>query len=178
MQEMQEQMNSMSDSREFQEVESNHSGTVSHVPSQPAPIPSSLSMLSCDKLLPLDTWNVSGPQENAFGNQLSAFDSSRNHYQRIHHSTTPGATGSVPVRIGAGTLVARDEDRIRGTIPNADMCKKVVDHEFIFASGDSADIHGWTAKTANIGTSIRQVPCTFYILMLEDKIQKPSDYLF
>ena len=35
MQEMQEQMHSMSDSGEFQEVESNHSGRLSHVPSQP-----------------------------------------------------------------------------------------------------------------------------------------------
>ena len=51
MQEMQEQMNSMNDSGEFQEVESNHSGRLSYVPSQPAPIPSSLSMLSRDKTL-------------------------------------------------------------------------------------------------------------------------------
>ena len=35
LQEMQEQMNSMHDSGEFQEVESNHSGRLSHVPSQP-----------------------------------------------------------------------------------------------------------------------------------------------
>ena len=68
MQEMQEKMNSMSDSGEFQEVDSNHSGRVSFVPSQPAGSPSSLSMLSCDKRLPLDTWNMSGLQENAFGN--------------------------------------------------------------------------------------------------------------
>ena len=60
---------------------------------------------------------MSGPQENVFGNQFSTFDSSQNHYQGIHHSTTPGATGSVPVHIGRGTLVARDEDRIKGTIP-------------------------------------------------------------
>ena len=55
MQEMQEQMNSMSDSGEFEEVESNHSGRLSYVPSQPAAIPSSCSMLSRDKRLPLDT---------------------------------------------------------------------------------------------------------------------------
>ena len=74
-------------------------------------------MRSCDKRLPLDTWNMSGPQENVFGNQSSSFDSSRNHYQGIHHSTTPGATGLVPVHLGTGTPVARDEDRIGGTIP-------------------------------------------------------------
>ena len=92
-------------------------GDFSYIPSQPARISSPRSMLSCDTRLPLDTWNMSGPQENVFGNQLSTFDSSQNHYQRIHHCTTPGATGSVPVHIGTGTLVGRDDDRIKDTIP-------------------------------------------------------------
>ena len=70
LQEMQEPMNSMNDSGAFQEVEPNHSGRLSYVPSQPAAIPSSCSMLSRDKRLPLDTWNTSGPQENVFGNQV------------------------------------------------------------------------------------------------------------
>ena len=70
------QMNSVNDSGEFQEVESNHSGRLSYVPSQPAAIPSSRSMSSCDKRLPLDTWEMSGPQENVFGNAFSAVDSS------------------------------------------------------------------------------------------------------
>ena len=78
MQELQEQMNSVNDSVEFQEVESNHSRGLSYVPSQPAAIPSSCSMLSRDKRVPLDTWNTSGLQENVFGNQFSTVDSSRN----------------------------------------------------------------------------------------------------
>ena len=40
-QEIQEQMNSMNDSGEFQEVESDHSGRLPHVLSQPEVIPSS-----------------------------------------------------------------------------------------------------------------------------------------
>ena len=52
---MQGQMNSMNDSGEFQGAESNYSGRLSYVPSQPAGIPSSRSMLSGDKRLPLDT---------------------------------------------------------------------------------------------------------------------------
>ena len=60
LQEMQEQMNSMNDSGEFQEVESNYSGRLSYVSSQRTMIPSSRSMLSRDKRLPLDTWNTSG----------------------------------------------------------------------------------------------------------------------
>ena len=68
-------------------------------------------MLSRDKRLPIDTWNTSGPQENVFGNQFSTIDSSRNHCQGIHHSMTPGDTGSVPVHIGTRTLVATDEEK-------------------------------------------------------------------
>ena len=147
MQEMQEQMNSVNDSEEFQEVESNHS-------SQPAAIPSFRSMLSRDKRLPLDTCNVSGPQENVFGNQCSTFDSSRNHCQGIHHSTTPGVPGSIPVHIGTGTPVARDEDQNRCTIPMPTTARRpsTMIH---FSSGYSAEFYGWTAKTADIGSSIR-----------------------
>ena len=82
-------------SGELQGVESNHSGRLSYVPSQPAAIPSYRSMLSRDQRLPLGTWNMSGPQESVFGNQL-----------------TPGDTRSV-----TGRLVARDEDHNKGTNP-------------------------------------------------------------
>ena len=100
MQEMQGQMNSVNDSGEFQEVESNHSGGLSYVSSPPEAIPSYRSMLSRDTCLPLNTWNTSGSQENVFGDQFSTFDSSRNHYREIHHRTTPRETGSVPQAIG------------------------------------------------------------------------------
>ena len=49
LQSMQEQMKSMNDSGEFQEVESNLSERLSHVSCQPEVIPSSSSMLSRDK---------------------------------------------------------------------------------------------------------------------------------
>ena len=68
LQQMQNQMNSMTDSGDFQDVESNYSGRLSHVSSQPAMIPSSRSLLSRDKRLPLGTWNQSGLQETIFGN--------------------------------------------------------------------------------------------------------------
>ena len=92
IQELQERVNCMNDSGEFPEVESNCSGRLSHVSSQPVMIPSSRSMLSRDKRLPIDTWNTSGPQENVFENQFSTVDSSSNHDQRIQHSMTPGAS--------------------------------------------------------------------------------------
>ena len=88
-------------------------GKFSHVPSQPAGIPSPRSMLSGDKRLPIDTWNLFGSQENVNANPRSMFETP---YQRILHSTTPSATGAVPVHGSTGTLVARGEGRIGSTI--------------------------------------------------------------
>ena len=53
----------MNDSGEFQDVESNYRGRLSHVSSQPEMIPSSRSLLSRDKRLKLDTWNQTEVQE-------------------------------------------------------------------------------------------------------------------
>ena len=64
-------------------MESNYRGRLSHASSQPAMIPSSRSMLSRDKRLPLDTWDTSGLQENVLGDQFSTFDSPRGSSQRI-----------------------------------------------------------------------------------------------
>ena len=46
----------MKSSGEFQDIESNYSGRLSHVSSQLEMIPSSRALLSRDKRLPLDTW--------------------------------------------------------------------------------------------------------------------------
>ena len=73
--------NSINDSGDFQDVESKICGRLSHVSSQLVMIPSSRSMLSRDKRLPLDTCNQSGLQDNVFGNQSSTFDSPRDHLQ-------------------------------------------------------------------------------------------------
>ena len=110
-------MNSMNDAGEFQELESNYSGRLSYVSSQPAMIPSSRSMLSRDKRLPLDTWNTCGLQENVFGNQFSTFDSLRDHPQGIDSCGTQRERGSVPQATGTGTFFTRDDKQNRGTIP-------------------------------------------------------------
>ena len=117
LQEMQEQMNSMNDLGEFQEVESNCSRTLSHVSSQPAMIPSSRSMLSRDTRLSLDTWNISGLQGNVFCNQLSTFDSLRDHPQGIHPCAPKREQGPVPQATGTRTLFERDDKQNRDSIP-------------------------------------------------------------
>ena len=70
MQQMQKQMNYMNDFESFQDVKSKCGGRLSHLSSQPAMISSSRSMVTRDKRLPLDTWNLSGVQENVLGNQF------------------------------------------------------------------------------------------------------------
>ena len=120
LQSVREQMNSMNDSGEFQEVESNHGGRLSHGPSQPEVIPSSSSMLSRDRRLLFDTWTSPGLQENVFGNQFSTVGAPGNHSQGIHFGVahkTPRETESVPRAIGTGTSFARDDEQNKGTIP-------------------------------------------------------------
>ena len=73
----------MKSSGEFQDIESNYSGRLSHVSSQPEMIPISRALLSRDRRLPLVTWNQSGVQEKVLGNQFSTFDSPRDFPQRV-----------------------------------------------------------------------------------------------
>ena len=87
LKQIQEQMNSINSPGEFQDIESNCSGRLSHVSSQPEMIPSSRALLSRDKRLSLDTWNLSRVQGNVFGNQFSTFDSHRDFLQRISSET-------------------------------------------------------------------------------------------
>ena len=174
MQEMQEQTNSMNDSGEFQEVESIFSGNISHVPSQPAVVPSPRSLLSCDKRLPLDTWNTSGPQENVFGSQCSTIDSSRNHYGKIHDSTTPGATASVPVHIGTKTPVARDQDRINDTIPMPTFARRpsTMSSSILVDIPQNSMAVQQRLQISELQFDNFSIPSSFF--MLEDKIQKPK----
>ena len=89
-------MNSVSDSGDFQDVESNYSGRLSHVSSLPAMIPSSRSVPSRGERLPPFTWNQSGLQEKVFGNQFSTFDSFRDHPQRIQSDDVQRNREAVP----------------------------------------------------------------------------------
>ena len=111
---MQEQMHFLSDSGEFQEVESNHSGRSSYVSSLFAVIPSSRSMLSRDKRF------------------LLTHGTHRDHTETF--------------------LVINFLRLIHPEI------MKVVEYEYFDAGGVSVEFYGWTAKTANIGTAIRQIP--------------------
>ena len=54
---------------------------------------------------------------------------------------------------------------------NADICKKAVDREFIISGGYSAEFYGWTAKTADIGNAIQQIPNPQSFLVWESRFK-------
>ena len=113
----QELMNSMNDSGEFQEMESNYSVRLSHVSSQPARISSPRSMLNCDKRLQPETCSPPGLQENVFANPRSTLESLQIPYQGTHPFKAPKAAGEGSAFISTGRLVAREDERIGNTIP-------------------------------------------------------------
>ena len=147
-------MNYLNDSGEFHEVESNCNGQFSHVPSQPARIPSPRSMLSCVKRLQPETWNSSRPQENVFGNPRSTLESSQIPYQGTHPFVTPNAAGEAPALISTGKIVAKEDERIESTIPLPTFARRPPTMSSFVSCGNSTEFHGWAAKTADFGTSI------------------------
>ena len=117
LQQMQEQMNSMSDSGDFQDVESKFCGRLSHVSSQLVMIPSSRATLSRDKRLPLDTWNFSGLIENVFRNQFSTFVSPRDYSHRIQSDVVQRNREAVPEAERTKTSHTSEDRQNQGTIP-------------------------------------------------------------
>ena len=85
--------------------------TMRYSPSQQIVVPSPRSMLSRDRSMPLDTWNLSG------SNPRLMFDSLQMPYQGILHSTNQSATGGIPVQRSTWRRVARGEEQIGSTIP-------------------------------------------------------------
>ena len=147
----------MSDSGDFQDVESNYSGRLSHVSSLPAMIPSSLSVPSRSERLPPDTWNQSGLQEKVFGNQFSTFDSFRDHPQRIQSDDVQRNREAVAEAGRTKTIHTSEDRQNQGTIPMPTFSNKAVDNEFYNTGGPTAERHGRTAETANIGMAFRQI---------------------
>ena len=141
---------------------------MSHVPSQPAVVPSPRSMLSRDRSMPLDTWNLSGTQGNVFGNPRSTFGSSQTPYKGILHFTNQSATGAIPVQGSTGRPVARGEERIG--VPMSAGRPSTMN-----SSGNSTEFYGCTAETADIGASVRfPILSTFPCWKIRCKIQMSS----
>ena len=131
-------------------MESNYSGRLSHVSSQFEMIPSSRALLSRDRRLPLDTWNQSGLQETffeksilyvEFNAEITLKELSLTTCKEIEKQAVPEAERAKT----SHTSEDRQKSRHNSC---ADIRNKTVDYE----------LYSRTAKTANIGIAIRQIP--------------------
>ena len=138
----------MSDSGESQEVESNYSGRLSLV----------LRSTATSACL-LTHGTLEDCRKTFFGNQFSTFDSPRDHPQGVHPCAPQRERGSVP------------QATKQRHYSNADIWRKAVDYEFYNSAGITAEFHGWTAKTADIETSIQQIPQSPIIFCWKTRIR-------
>ena len=93
-------------------------------------IPSARSLLSRDKRLPLNTWNQSGLQENVIGNQVSTFDSPRDHPQRIQSDDVSRNREAAPQPGRTKTIHTSEDRQNQGTdpmptFPSVDILEKL-----------------------------------------------------
>ena len=168
----------MNGSGEFQDIESNYSGDCSHVPSQPAVVPSPRSMLSRDKHMPLDTWNLSETHGNGLGNPRLMFDSAQTLYQGVLRSTTSSAAGAIPVQVITGRPVARGEERIGSTTPMPMSAGKPSTMNSFLLAKIPQNSMALQQRLQISELQFNKFSHTFNVFMLEDKIQDPGKFLF
>ena len=132
IQELQDMVNLVNESGEFQDVESICSGKLSHVPSQPAAVPSPCGMLNRDQSLRLDAWNLLGTSGNVFGSPLVPIDSSSTLYRGRLHSWNLNATDGNLVRDSTGRLIAGSEERNKDTVPMPIFARRPSTMNYLF----------------------------------------------
>ena len=148
VQKLQERVNCMNDSREFQDLESICSGKLSHVPSRPAVVPSPRSMSSRYQSLRPDTWSVWDK-----GKRFWQSTSSNRFITDTLTRTNPSATGAIPVQVSTGTPVARGEEQTGSTIPMPMFAVRLSTMNS-FLPAEIPQNFVCTAKTAHIEASV------------------------
>ena len=154
IQELQERMNCLNDSGEFQEVESNYSVKLPDVPSQPAVIPS--PRFYAELRQTLVTWHM----ESVWIAGKRFWQSTFN--VRVITNTLVRNSSLYDTkcrRCGSSACLYRGICYKRWRTnwehnANAGNCRKAVDHESLSVIGYSTEFYYWTAKTADIGTGI------------------------
>ena len=164
----------MNGSGDFQDVESNYSGRLSLVSSQPEMIPSSRVLPSCDKRLPLlDTWNQSGVQENVFGNQFSTFDSPQDLPHRISSDDVQRNREAIPLDLPGArvkTSLTSEDGHNYGKIPmpvlRQDRWLRVLEIQWIFRRTTWSDSKDSKYRKCNSTSSL-----THHHFGVKNKIQ-------
>ena len=109
-------------------------------------------------------------QENFFENQISTFDSARDHAQRIQSDDVHRNREAVREAERTKSSHTSEGRQNQGTIPMPTYATRPLTTSYQ-TSGITTELHGRTAKTANIRIAIRQIPYSTFIFMFEDKIQ-------
>ena len=153
------------------------SGKLSHVPSQRAVYPSPRSRLSRDRSMPFDTWKLS-VRETCFGNPRSLFGSSQTPCQGTLHSTNQSATGAIPVRRSTGRPAARGEEQIGSTTPMPKSAGRPSTIKSFLPAEIPQNSMAVQQRLQISELQFDKFPHTSNVFMLEDKIQKPGEFLF
>ena len=107
----------MNESGEFQEMESNYSGQLFHVPSQPAVVPSPRSMLSRDQSLRSDTWNLYGTRK------LLAIHEQQSIVKEFFTLRVKVLQVETPCRRVQGDLLRKVKNKLK---PGISVCSRVI----------------------------------------------------
>ena len=178
IQELQNEVNCMNDSRDFKDAESVRS-VPSHVPSQPALLPPCRDPggLQSRNNQPPDIWNSQGISGNVFANPPA---SSSSPYPQGFNPRISNATEDTLVthKYGATRYMWWTSDSRHSL--NSEISARTVSRKFIRPQGGKIlkELWGRPTKTAALGTSLWQIPYSNNICLLEDEIQNWGVYLF
>ena len=178
IQELQNEINCMNDSKEFQDAESIRFGN-SHVASRPVsfpphPIPGGMlrhTFVSPSRREgPPSIWDTHGISGNVFADPLAS--SSAPCPQELHQWSS---RTEEPLHTSTVEKSGRPEQNRDLRCQSGPSAKDSV----IFSGRDSLENYGSRpTTTADFGSSLRQIPYTSHVCLLEDKVQDRGMYLF
>ena len=175
IQELQNEINCINDSRDFQDAESVRSGH-SHVTSQPVsfpPHPVPGGMLSCSIGMPSSKdglpsiWDTHGTSGNVFASPAA---SSAALYPQELNPWSSHNVGTNSLITGQGRMRIKHQFRIRDPSPDrqpkiqSSLVREIIQRIF-------KDLWGRPTSTADFGSSFRQIHHTSNVCLLEDEIQ-------
>ena len=171
IQDLQNEINCMNDSKDYQDAESIRSGN-SHVTSRPVsfpphPVPGGMQSRSLGmpsrREGPPSVWDTHGISGNVFANPDAS--SSAPYPQELNPWSSSTEEPLRSSTVGKSERRTQDQDQRCQSGPSAK-------NSVIFSGGDFLKNYGGRpTTTANFGSSFRQIPFTSHVCLLEDKIQ-------
>ena len=173
-------------------MESNYSGRLCYVSTQPVMIPNSHSFpqprqdcrlthginLDYKKRLEITLLRLVHP-ENILRELIQPDDVQRNReaIPQARRSQTIHTNWSAVPEDGSTKTTHKWKRAKLWHNSNADICEKVINFEFHNTGGITAEVHGRSAKTANFRAVVRQIPQST-VVCVKNSSQKSSHFLF